>query len=379
MARHRIAMSSLNPAPERETSSTPLLDEQVNDSHLEPDVQHDEGLSSLPEEDSPVSTSSSSRQYNYRQIASLMLSPITDEQDSVKSILFGLLTMLLSGGILGLFMPKNEAFPSHWYRTLSSMIGYTCFIMWSVSFYPQMINNFRRRSTLGLSADFCGLNVLGFACYAVYNVSMFTSDKIHDEYRTRYGADAEITVQSNDVAFAVHAFVMASITFFQIAYYDGLSQQRPSKIIESFIILVLVVITVYPLLIVVGVGACNWLDFLYLLSFVKILVTLIKYVPQVALNIQRKSTKGFSIWQILLDFSGGTLNNLQLVLDSADLKDWSGITGNPAKLCLGVVSIVFDTIFMTQHYILYRTAPVATVVLKRDEEQIVSTTEQLIV
>jgi hypothetical protein len=79
--------------------------------------------------------------------------------------------MFLPGGILGLFMSKNEAFPLQWYRTLSSMIGYTCFVMWSASFYPQVINSYRRRSTLGISGDFCGLNVLGLGCYSICNVN----------------------------------------------------------------------------------------------------------------------------------------------------------------------------------------------------------------
>ncbi|KAL3907351.1 MAG: hypothetical protein SGARI_003578 [Bacillariaceae sp.] len=64
---------------------------------------------------------------------------------------------------------------------------------------------------------------------------------------------------------------------------------------------------------------------------------------------------GWSIWNILLDFTGGCLSILQLVLDCADMKDFSGITGNPAKFGLGFVSIVFDLIFMVQHYCLYTT------------------------
>jgi hypothetical protein len=78
-----------------------------------------------------------------------------------------------------------------------------------------------------------------------------------------------------------------------------------------------------------------------------------RYIPQVLLNCQRKSTMGWSIWNILLDFTGGVLSVLQLVLDCADLKDFSGISGNPAKFGLGFVSILFDIVFMTQHYCLY--------------------------
>lgn len=56
---------------------------------------------------------------------------------------------------------------------------------------------------------------------------------------------------------------------------------------------------------------------------------------------------------ILFDFSGGILSLAQLVIDSSFNQDWSGITGNPAKFILSNVSIVFDLLFMVQHYVLY--------------------------
>jgi cystinosin len=87
---------------------------------------------------------------------------------------------------------------------------------------------------------------------------------------------------------------------------------------------------------------------------VKLVVTVVKYVPQAWTNYKRKSTVGWSISQILLDFSGGIFSILQLLIDSSFQSDWSGITGNPVKFGLGNVSIIFDIIFMTQHYILYR-------------------------
>ena len=44
----------------------------------------------------------------------------------------------------------------------------------------------------------------------------------------------------------------------------------------------------------------------------------------------------------------------QLVLDASFGGDWSGITGNPLKLGLANISMMFDLMFITQHYILYR-------------------------
>ncbi|GAB1191987.1 hypothetical protein APSETT444_001171 [Aspergillus pseudonomiae] len=57
-----------------------------------------------------------------------------------------------------------------------------------------------------------------------------------------------------------------------------------------------------------------------------------------------------------LFLTGGILSLIQLFLDSSFLDDWSGITGNPIKFLLSNVSILFDILFMVQHYILYRGA-----------------------
>ena len=111
-----------------------------------------------------------------------------------------------------------------------------------------------------------------------------------------------------------------------------------------------------------------WIDTIYALGYVKIVATLVKYCPQVYLNYKRQSTEGWSIWQILVDFIGGILSLLQLVIDSALQADWSGlygmhaasshrrvlvlikVTGNPVKLGLSNISLFFDIIFITQHY-----------------------------
>ena len=70
-------------------------------------------------------------------------------------------------------------------------------------------------------------------------------------------------------------------------------------------------------------------------------------------NFRRKSTIGWSITQQLLDFSGGILSLLQLVIDSALQADWSGLTGNPVKFGLANISLIFDIVFILQHFVLY--------------------------
>ena len=89
-------------------------------------------------------------------------------------------------------------------------------------------------------------------------------------------------------------------------------------------------------------------------------VTFCKYLPQLWLNYKRRSTVGWPVDNILLDFTGGALSTLQLILDCANQDDWSGISGDVVKFGLGVTSMVFDVLFLVQHYVLYRPVPAGT-------------------
>lgn len=84
------------------------------------------------------------------------------------------------------------------------------------------------------------------------------------------------------------------------------------------------------------------------------IITFFKYIPQVILNYQRKSTVGWAISTILLDFVGGILSLAQLVIDSSLQNNWSGLFGNPVKLSIGNIGLFFNIVLMIQHYILYR-------------------------
>jgi cystinosin len=99
-----------------------------------------------------------------------------------------------------------------------------------------------------------------------------------------------------------------------------------------------------------------------------VVVTVVKYIPQAWLNYKRKSTVGWDIRQILLDLAGGVLSIGQLVLDSSFEADWSGVTGNPIKFLLGNVSIIFDAVFVVQHYVLYRHGSEETTVEEEEDD-----------
>jgi len=83
-------------------------------------------------------------------------------------------------------------------------------------------------------------------------------------------------------------------------------------------------------------------------------VTLVKYLPQLLLNARRRSTAGWSIDNVCLDLCGGLLSLTQLLLDAGCSDDWSAVSGDPVKFGLGLVSIVYDGLFLLQHFVWYR-------------------------
>lgn len=97
------------------------------------------------------------------------------------------------------------------------------------------------------------------------------------------------------------------------------------------------------------------------------------------MNYQRKSTIGWSIGNVLLDFTGGMLSMMQMILNAYNYgnwsantvtpnwlnidfirfsflisDDWASIFGDPTKFGLGLFSVMFDILFLLQHYLFYR-------------------------
>ncbi|EGE00158.1 putative L-cystine transporter [Trichophyton interdigitale] len=247
-------------------------------------------------------------------------------------------------------------------RAVSRLLGWIYMLCWSLSFYPQPIKNWHRRSTSGSTISFPTSNVLGFICYAVYTSTFYFSPVIRHQYAVRHPEAPEPTVRANDVAFAFHAVLLSVLTYSQfypmIWGFKASAHQNVSAPVAGMVVgCVLCILGVFLLAWSKGGNDASdwaWIDGIYTMSYVKLLATVVKYCPQVYLNYRLKSTVGWSIWQILLDLIGGILSLIQLVIDSSLENDWSGITGNPAKFGLSNVSIFFDFIFIAQHYILYR-------------------------
>ena len=250
----------------------------------------------------------------------------------------------------------SSAFLTH----LSEALGWCYFLAWSISFWPQAVLNYQRKSVTGLSFEFLAYNVTGFVLYSTYSTV---------KYFVPNGCDQ--TVQINDLAFGYHAVLMTAVTIAQCLVYR--TERQRVHPVHAFVVAALWLLTAYTLVLcflssVPLLPACTTttdadgtrhsvvaasftlIDFM---GWVKAFISFIKYTPQAYLNYRRQSTVGWSITNILLDLTGGTLSFCQQMVDSVNAGTTDPLFGNVPKLLLALESVAFDVLFIVQHYCLY--------------------------
>uniref|UniRef100_A0A8C9A3U4 Cystinosin n=1 Tax=Prolemur simus TaxID=1328070 RepID=A0A8C9A3U4_PROSS len=280
---------------------------------------------------------------------------VTDSSFQVTSRNVGQVTVYLHGNHSNQTGPRIRFLVIHssLVSIINQVIGWIYFVAWSISFYPQVIKNWRRKSVIGLSFDFVALNLTGFVAYSVFNIGLLWVPYIKEQFLLKYPNGVN-PVDSNDVFFSLHAVVLTMIVIVQCCLYER-GSQRVSWPAVGF--LVLLWLFAFTTMIVAAVGATTWLQFLFCFSYIKLAVTLVKYFPQAYMNFYYKSTEGWSIGNVLLDFIGGSFSLLQMFLQSYNNDQWTLIFGDPTKFGLGIFSIFFDIVFFIQHFCLYRKKP----------------------
>ena len=69
---------------------------------------------------------------------------------------------------------------------LTQIVGWIYFLAWSISLYPQILLNFRRQSVVGLNFDYIALNLFGYTCYSIFNIYLYTSHDIQQQYYAQH-------------------------------------------------------------------------------------------------------------------------------------------------------------------------------------------------
>ncbi|CAJ0934703.1 unnamed protein product, partial [Mesorhabditis belari] len=179
---------------------------------------------------------------------------------------------------------------------------------------------------------------------------MYFDKEVQAEY-LQDQPNAPVPVLLNDVVFAVHALILSLVFTIQIFIYERGSQRvHPilwfGGVAFMFATASTLTLCVFDLI--------SRLELATLFSYVKIVLTAPVYIPQLYLNYRRKSTTGFSMEAVVLDFAGGVLSLLQMVCQAWNVDDWSNFVGNPVKSGLALLTIVLDSGYFLQHFCFYR-------------------------
>lgn len=241
-------------------------------------------------------------------------------------------------------------------QILSEVLGWIYFAAWSLSFYGQVIENYRRKKVSGLKFDYELYNLFGFGAYTIYTIIGYNITDIGTGI-----------IPIHDIFFAAHGFVLTIVHLLQICYYYDKNDAN-QKIDKFTIAYITTLLWGEGILLITEFVAGNYdprqhnsFNSIVYLGWVKVFISLIKYIPQAYFNYKRKSTIGWNIHNILLDFTGGSFSFAQNIVDSFIKDDGkqsdsgSGVL-NLAKFALSFETMFFDIIFILQHYVFYRHA-----------------------
>lgn len=224
--------------------------------------------------------------------------------------------------------------------------------------------NLRLQSVEGISKDFLYLNLIGYLCYTTSMCMFYFNPFIREEFYTTHKYYPLVKV--NDLAYTVHGLICVLIVFYQVNYSTSFKKGKHQHVSSPVKYLIIAIIcfcgwTIGNVLFLGEHSSYTLLEVAQLLGYLKVFMSLTKYIPQLIHNHRRKSTKGWAINSTILDVVGGVSSLSQLYLDAylgnpdtGKLMIWKGVwDGNRSKMLLSLVTMIFDFFFLFQHYVLF--------------------------
>ncbi|KAG5668040.1 hypothetical protein PVAND_015997 [Polypedilum vanderplanki] len=168
---------------------------------------------------------------------------------------------------------------------IASVVGWIYFIAWSLSLYPQIWMIIQMKSVTGLSFDYLSLSFFGHLLYAVFNLALYFGKYFQDEYFRRHPHGLN-PVELNDVFYCIHVLALSLITVICCFIFQRDNQKitKYAWSINGTFIFSLIIVAI-----LCSFGKLHWFDLINTCNLIKVIGSLIKYVPQVYFNHKRKN------------------------------------------------------------------------------------------
>lgn len=236
---------------------------------------------------------------------------------------------------------------------LGQLCGWGYAITWGLAFYPTLLLNYRLKTSDSISTDYMVLNILGYIAYSTSISLQMFNETVRFQYMKHFDGRMPILSKA-DLFYAYHGLILLLVLLSQIIYGNSMwgfkNERKRFKIhkLSKLVVILFIIFAIY-----------NWkfdnevfafLNFALNLAYFKIIISLIKYIPQVLHNYERKSMYGISKLQISLDLIGSFFSLSEFLLRN-DLPLFEAIDSNRGKFGITVVTFLFGTIFMIQIYL----------------------------
>lgn len=195
------------------------------------------------------------------------------------------------------------------------------YVGWSLRFYPQMLLNFQRKTTIGFSIDSAYFNFLGFFIFFLYCILSFNQTIILGQ---ECAEDPKVTIV--DVYLSGHAFFASGALLGQMYFFDGYryathqGRNSISRKVHLMLSLYIFFNFMYLLMIYfkqtqtpgIVVTVNQWLKSLvYACSFFLV----IRYIPQVHRNYHRNQFEGISASAVAMELLGSLALVITIIYD----------------------------------------------------------------
>lgn len=222
---------------------------------------------------------------------------------------------------------------------LSQLCGYSQMVLWCWGMIVIPYECIKIKSSRGLSKDFMLNNAIGFTFMAFQDMFGFFSQN------ASYAS--EVHISDILLSFCGCGFgYLGSVIVFLIP------SEVPNNITWLSIVPNTIAIALY----------IGWWSFFgdqaaaILAGSNKAVLSLIAYIPQIILVIRNKTTMGWSMVGVWVDFGGGALAIFQIITDYYNTGRGTGFFNelNWGKFLLNVLSCGCSSVFFFQHYWIYK-------------------------
>ena len=201
---------------------------------------------------------------------------------------------------------------------------------------------YQKKTSAGLSWNYFVLSLLGYLYYLFYFFWGMESQS----------SDIASSIHFQDFLFIICSVLWHGIVYFQMRMYPGCSENRVSWVYAG-----LCALSFGSIFIVYAITG-DAVETMTFMGTLKTIFSVYMLIPQAILNWKRKSTYGWSVLNCILDVFAGLFSIVQVMIDYWGLDLPVTQRGprdlNIAKLSLGLVCVVFDILFIYQHFYLYR-------------------------